>query len=73
VARLRSALFKAVRPEDVRDVIVALMNQAKAGEVPAIRELLQRLLGPPVELDFAERPDALERSIAELQRSGGRP
>src|SRR5688572_15467956 len=67
VARLRSTLFKSVKPADLREVVAALLAQAKAGDVPSIKELLQRLLGPPVELDFAERLEALERTIAELQ------
>ena len=47
-------------------MIAALLTQAKSGDVASIRELLQRLLGPPVELDFAERLNALELAIAEL-------
>ncbi len=51
VARLRSTLYKSVKAADLREVIAALLAQAKAGDVPSIKELLQRLLGPPVELD----------------------
>lgn len=69
VARLRSALFKAVGPEDVRDVVLALFESAKGGDVAAAKELLQRLLGPPTEIDFAARLDALERMIAELHKN----
>lgn len=71
VARLRTALFKAVKPADLTDVVTALLASAKRGEVAAAKELLQRLLGPPVEADFAERLDALERTIAELQKQRG--
>ena|SRR5687767_5777799 len=67
VAQLRSALFRSVKPADLREVIAALLAQAKAGDVASIKELLQRLLGPPVELDLQERLDILERMIAELQ------
>ena len=70
VARLRAALYKAVRPADLADVVAALLSQAKTGDVSAAKELLQRLLGPPVELDFVERLDALERHIAKLQKQG---
>jgi hypothetical protein len=45
VADLRAALLEAVTPEDIRTVATALVARAKAGEVPAIRELLDRLLG----------------------------
>jgi hypothetical protein len=50
----------------VRDVAGALLARAKAGEVAAIKELLQRLLGPPVELDVIERIDALEHRVEGL-------
>ncbi|MEX0775079.1 MAG: hypothetical protein WD042_05120 [Phycisphaeraceae bacterium] len=45
VARLRSALLDAVTPEDVQAVAAALLAQAKQGDVMAVRELLNRLLG----------------------------
>jgi hypothetical protein len=63
VARLRTALLQAVTPEDVVDVIQALLAQAKAGDVASIRELLQRLLGLPVEIDLLERTAALETAV----------
>jgi hypothetical protein len=68
VARLRKALFEAVKPVDLKEVVAALMTSAKSGDVPAAKELLQRLLGPPVELDFIDRMETLERTIAELQK-----
>lgn len=69
VAKLRAALFKAVTPADLREVAAALLAQAKAGDVASIKELLQRLLGPPIEADMIERLDELERRL-ELQREG---
>ena len=68
VARLRAVLFEAVTPADLKAVVTALLNQAKGGDVASIKELLQRLLGPPVELDFVERLESLERNIAVLQK-----
>jgi hypothetical protein len=64
VARLRSALLKAVSPADLREVVVALLSAAKAGDVAAARELLQRLLGPPEAADLIQRMDELEQRIA---------
>ena len=72
VARLRAELLRAVRPEDLREVVVALLTQAKAGDVAAAKELLQRLLGPPVELDLLERLEALERHLAEVAEKQGK-
>jgi hypothetical protein len=62
-ARLRSALFKAVTPDDLRDVIHALLTAAKGGDVSAAKELMQRLLGPPEAIDLLERMEALEAKI----------
>lgn len=71
VAKLRSALFEAVTPEDIRDVISALVTQARAGDVASIKELLQRLLGPPVDIDILDRIEGLEQMIGNLQKSRG--
>jgi len=69
VARLRSALFKTVSPADLRDVVAALLTQSKAGDVASIKELLQRLLGPPESVDLMGRLDALEAKIEQLADS----
>lgn len=66
VARLRSALLKAVSPADLREVITALLTAAKGGDVSAARELLQRLLGPPESLDLIDRLHTLEQQLAQL-------
>ncbi len=68
VARLRGLLLNAVSDEDLKAVVNKLVEQAKAGDMAAIRELLQRLLGPPVELDFTERLEALETMIRDIQK-----
>jgi|SRR5687768_10682873 len=69
VARLRSALFKAVSPDDLSDVVMALLKSAKGGDVSAVKELLQRLLGPPEAADLLERLDALEAQIHQLSEN----
>src|SRR5687768_17027406 len=72
VARLRAELLRAVTPADLRDVVLALLNQAKAGDVAAAKELLQRLLGPPVELDLPERLETLEQHMTAVAEGQGR-
>jgi hypothetical protein len=72
VARLRAELLRAVTPADLRDVALALLNQAKAGDVAAAKELLQRLLGPPVELDLLERLETLEQHMTAVAEGRGR-
>jgi hypothetical protein len=58
VADLRAALLDAVTPEDIYAVAKALVARAKAGEVAAIRELLDRVMG---KVQAAEPEDATER------------
>jgi hypothetical protein len=48
-------------------VVRSLLNQAKEGNIAAVRELLSRLLGPPVEADILARLEALEERLAEKQ------
>lgn len=65
VAELRKTLLAAVKPKDLRDVVRALLKQAKEGNTAAVRELLSRLLGPPVEIDILARLETLEKQFAE--------
>lgn len=44
-AELREVLMAAVTADDMRVVVGALVEQARAGNVPAARELLDRVLG----------------------------
>jgi hypothetical protein len=60
VAALRAALLDGVTPEDVTEVVRLLVTAAKAGNVPAARELLDRCLGKStlaVDLTLLEPPD----------------
>ena len=45
VRQLRSALLKAVTGKDLREIIKALVEKAKAGDVLAAREIFDRALG----------------------------
>lgn len=47
IAKLRSLLVEAVNDDDLRAIIGKLVEQAKAGDDAARRELLDRLLGRP--------------------------
>lgn len=66
--RLRSALFAAVSEEDLRDVVQALVAQAKQGNVQAAREVLERTLGKPEAFDVLERMEVLEERLDALKR-----
>ncbi|MFM9963349.1 MAG: hypothetical protein ACKV2Q_19235 [Planctomycetaceae bacterium] len=47
VGKLRSAMLNAVSEADIQAVIRTLIEQAKAGDVPSCKLLLDRCLGPP--------------------------
>ncbi len=64
VGKLRSALIAAVSEDDIRAIVAGLVTQAKGGSVPAAKELLERVLGKPLEWDIIDRLDALERRAA---------
>jgi hypothetical protein len=44
------------------------VNAAKAGEPWAVREVLDRSLGKPVEADFIERLESLETTLREREQ-----
>lgn len=64
VAKLRAALLEAVTEDDLAEVAKALIDKAKTGDVPAVRELLDRTLGRPTEADLLERLEQLEAAVA---------
>ncbi len=64
VGRLRSALLDTVSEQDIADVAAHLVALAKSGDLPAIRELLLRVLGRPVEADLLERIERLESTLS---------
>ena len=47
VARLRSMILEAVSDDDLRAVVAALLERARAGDLAAIKLLFDRVLGRP--------------------------
>ncbi|MFC1757220.1 hypothetical protein ACFL2H_00425 [Planctomycetota bacterium] len=72
VARLRSRMLNHVADDDFDAVVSKLIEMAKAGDLSAIKELLDRLLGRPdskTQLDFEAIPDGeLDGRIEDLLR-----
>jgi hypothetical protein len=60
VAELRRAVVQTMTPDDLREIIVALMFRAKAGNVSAAKLLLQYGLGTPIDSAHPDRLDADE-------------
>ena len=65
VAQLRKALFDTVTEQDMQDVIRALVDAAKGGDIQAARILFDRILGKPLEADILERIEQLEQTIGD--------
>jgi len=69
VAELRSTFFEVVTKQELRAVIRALLKKAKAGDIIAARELLDRCLGKPqqtVDIDLEVDDKPKEKSLDEM-------
>jgi hypothetical protein len=65
VAELRSAFLKAVSPEDLRQVVLTVLKQAKEGDMASAKLLFQYCVGKPTP---APNPDCLDRDEYEVLR-----
>ena len=66
--QLRVALYEAVTAKDLKAIVKSLIEQAKKGNVPAAKEVLERVLGKPEAADFVERLEQLEEHIEQLAK-----
>ena len=71
VGQYRRALVRAVTAKDIAEAVKALVAAAKAGELPAIRELLDRCIGRPTDTDLIARLESLEQAIDRLEQGEG--
>lgn len=60
VAAIRQALMEAADPEKIKAAVVALLDQAVAGDRAALAEILDRTIGKPTSADLLERIEAIE-------------
>ena len=67
IGKLRAALVAAVTEDDIHAIALALIATAKRGDVRAVKELLDRTIGRPVETDLLERLEALEAALNEVE------
>ena len=65
--KFRIAMMSAVTVEDVQMVMVALVEQAKAGNISAAKVVLERVVGPNEDSEIARRLEELESRIASGQ------
>ena len=59
-AKFRAQLFKAIAPADFREIIGALLREAKDGNMTAIKLCLQYLAGSPADAELSQRLTAIE-------------
>ena len=64
-ARLRVVLLETITDEDIREIARVLIKRAKEGHLPAIQEVLNRLVGKPGE---APNPDTVDIEEMEQKR-----
>jgi hypothetical protein len=69
VQRLRATLLTIVTPKRFKIVVARLFQLAANGDLAAIRELMDRLLGRPVEQDLLERIERLEMEMDESDKA----
>lgn len=66
IFKYRKAVFDAVSPEEVVEVMQAMVKNAKGGDVAAAKVVFERLLGAAEALDVAARLEVLEQSIRDF-------
>jgi len=73
IARLRNAFTNCLTQDDIVCIVEKLLELSKAGDVQAIRLLLDRAIGKPETVDaehdqltLAERRESLLRELAEF-------
>jgi len=64
--QIRQSLLAAVTPADIQAIIRKLIELARAGDVVAAREVMQRAIGNAAEGEMNERLDILEDAIGFL-------
>ncbi|MEE8079168.1 MAG: hypothetical protein V3T18_09240 [Pseudomonadales bacterium] len=74
VAEIRSVLMSAVSNDDLRAILSTLVEKAKAGDVMAAREVLDRLVGKAkvavaIEPEPQRTPDEIIAAIRALEQA----
>ncbi len=67
--RLDDALHKVVSPDRLVTAIDAVLRLAEAGDVAALKLLLERIAGPPVASDIIQRIEELEEHLTDKENN----
>jgi hypothetical protein len=65
-AKLRAVLLQKVTDKDIAEITDRLIKMAKDGDLAAIKEILDRTVGKPGQVEMYERIEQLESKLAEL-------
>ena len=68
VAKWRELFQEAVTDQDFREIIAAMVQKAKEGDMVAAREVLNRLAGRPAEAMDPERKSMAKRQLELRER-----
>jgi len=71
-AKIRAVLLRKLTPKDAAAIADKLIADAKAGDLAAIKELFDRTIGRPAQLEMIEEVQAL-RELIEREISKGEP
>ena len=71
IAALRSKLYEACTPDEMAEVVQALLKKAKQGNVPAAKLLFERCLGPAIAADVLEEIEQLKAAIGAIEGERG--
>jgi hypothetical protein len=71
--RLNEALFKICSPDRLLAAVDACMKHAEAGDIAALKLLVERIAGPPIASDLAERLERLEEQLGTTNAKGVAP
>jgi hypothetical protein len=67
-AKIRAILLKSVTKQDAKAIADKLIELSRGGDLAAIRELLDRTIGKPAQLELLQRIEALEAAAEARNR-----
>ncbi len=70
---LRAAIYDGVSREDMAEMVKALVELAKQGDIQAFRELVPWLLGKPESAELTARIEELETLLREIAAGQNAP
>jgi hypothetical protein len=67
-AKIRAVLLEKLSPEKAAEIADSLIEEAKKGNLAAVRELFDRTVGKPASSELTDRMERLEQMVEDLCR-----